>query len=82
LQHGSPSLPHDSQKPLEEQTCWLLPNPVHALPVATHFDVVPEVSQQPPVHRSPVQHGCPGPPHAMQLVPEQTVDPFEQVSPS
>jgi len=76
-------LPHDSQKPPEDgQTCWVDPSDEHIPPTATHWLGVADVSQHPAVQLSPLQQGCPAPPHAWQVDPEQMVEvPPEHDSP-
>jgi hypothetical protein len=80
-QQGSPSLPHDSQKPpLLGQICWLPTDP-HVPPTPTHLDGVDELSQQPFVQLLALQHGSPALPHDWHCVPEHTLEPPEQDSP-
>jgi hypothetical protein len=47
-QQGSPSLPHDSQNPLVVHT-WVAAAAPHAWPGPTHVDVLPWLSQHPPL---------------------------------
>lgn len=81
-QHGSPSLPHDSQNPPDVQT-WVTPIEPQADPCPTHRLVVDDVSQQPPpLHWLPRQHASPGEPHGWHVVPLHTDEPPEHCSPS
>ncbi len=80
-QQGSPSPPHDSQKPPALLHTWVKPpSEVQVPPAATQMLEAPELSQHPPLHAS-LQQGSPGPPHAWQVppAPEQTVLPLAQV---
>jgi hypothetical protein len=85
-QHGRPTLPHDWQTLLDVHT-RAMPTMAHAEPVATQVPALVPVllaslSQQPLWHWAPGQHGCPVPPQAWQLVPEQTDLPPAHCSPS
>ncbi len=70
-QQGWPTPPHPAHWPLGKQRS---PRP-QVLPVARHRSV-PFASQHPVEHALPAQHGCPAPPHAVQVVlPSHTVPP-------
>ena len=68
-QQGSPSVPHDSQKPEDpDETHTLLPAPSeeHDASLATHVLVLAWLSQHPPaLHCWPGQHGSLFPPQGL-----------------
>lgn len=72
-----PTPPAQQVSPISPHAPALQPPPLHVPcpaehvpPSATHCPVLP--SQQPPLHVEPSQHGCPAPPHALQVAPLHT----------